>query len=168
MLDARNHQGKFGQDYIRVLASAAGLLVCEWDLDRDGIDLGFRLPDGVGRQASPTIEAQIKSWSAPAGSRGELNFRGLDEVQFNRLAGDDYAVPRYLFLVHVPADPGAYVDFTSDGALLRHLGYYLSLRSEPRIAAPSTKRRRTVRVPIGNVLTVRALLDLVRENRRPA
>jgi hypothetical protein len=27
VLDVNNHQGKFGQDYVRVLASAAGLLV---------------------------------------------------------------------------------------------------------------------------------------------
>lgn len=33
VLDAQNHQGKFGQDYIRALASAAGLLVYEYDLD---------------------------------------------------------------------------------------------------------------------------------------
>ncbi|MQA98462.1 MAG: DUF4365 domain-containing protein, partial [Streptosporangiales bacterium] len=32
MLDSRNHQGKFGQDYVRVLASAAGLLVYTPDL----------------------------------------------------------------------------------------------------------------------------------------
>ncbi|MDX6281510.1 MAG: hypothetical protein QOH03_2581, partial [Kribbellaceae bacterium] len=27
MLDALVHQGKFGEDYVRVLASAAGLLI---------------------------------------------------------------------------------------------------------------------------------------------
>ncbi len=32
VLDARNHQGKFGQDYVRALASAAGLIVCNFDL----------------------------------------------------------------------------------------------------------------------------------------
>jgi hypothetical protein len=48
MLDARNHQGKFGEDYIRVLASAAGLLVYTPDLDYDGIDPGLRWPGRVG------------------------------------------------------------------------------------------------------------------------
>jgi hypothetical protein len=38
MLDANQHQGKFGEDYVRVLASAAGLIVLKDDLDTDGID----------------------------------------------------------------------------------------------------------------------------------
>lgn len=45
VLDARNHQGKFGQDYIRVLASAAGLLVYTPDLDYNGVDLLIRWPE---------------------------------------------------------------------------------------------------------------------------
>jgi len=36
MLDAKQHQGKFGEDYVRVLASAAGLIVLKDDLDTDG------------------------------------------------------------------------------------------------------------------------------------
>ena len=32
MLDAKQHQGKFGEDYVRVLASAAGLIVLKDDL----------------------------------------------------------------------------------------------------------------------------------------
>ena len=42
MLDARQHQGKFGEDYVRVLASAAGLLVLKDDLDVDGIGDTFK------------------------------------------------------------------------------------------------------------------------------
>lgn len=46
MLDARNHQGKFGADYVRVLASAAGLLWAEDDVDMDGVDLCVKQPGG--------------------------------------------------------------------------------------------------------------------------
>jgi hypothetical protein len=160
VLDGRNHQGKFGQDYVRVLASAAGLLVYEFDLDRDGIDLGLRFPGPLSDAASPGIEVQVKSWSTPRPSAGSWRYDGLYEDQFNKLAGD-YAIPRYLFLVHVPSDRRSYADVGPDGMLLRYQGYFQSFQHEPRIAQPDGKRRRPVLVPTANVLTVRALHGLV-------
>ncbi|GLY19898.1 hypothetical protein Kisp01_69120 [Kineosporia sp. NBRC 101677] len=162
MLDAKQHQGKFGEDYVRVLASAAGLLVFEDDLDVDGVDLGFRATGMYGRTFSPMIEAQIKTWSTsvPANSAGHLTYRGLNEWQFNRLAGNDFTVPRFLFLICVPADHQRYTSIGTDGVMLRHLGYFVSLQAEPRIVDPDKKRKRTVKVPIANVLTVSALRRL--------
>src|SRR5215475_13873022 len=104
MLDANQHQGKFGEDYVRVLASAAGLLVLKEDLDVDGIDMGFRATGRHGRVCSPTIEAQIKTCSMQSAHDGYLLYRGLSEWQFNRLAGPDFTVPRFLFVVCVPAE----------------------------------------------------------------
>jgi hypothetical protein len=160
MLDANQHQGKFGEDYVRVLASAAGLIVLKDDLDADGIDLGFRATGRYGRAQSPTIEAQIKTWSAPSGSSGYWIYRGLDEWQFNRLAGPDFTVPRFLFVICVPADNQDYAAMTTDGVVLRHLGYFVSLLSEEPITDPDRRRRRPVKVPTANVLTVTALRRL--------
>jgi hypothetical protein len=160
MLDAKQHQGKFGEDYVRVLASAAGLIVLKDDLDADGVDLGFRATGRYGRVYSPTIEAQIKTWSAPSGSSGHLMYRGLDEWQFNRLAGADFAGPRFLFVICVPADSQSYAASLTDGVMLRHLGYFVSLRCEERIANPDRRRRRPVKVPTANVLTAPALRRL--------
>ncbi|MCE7001771.1 DUF4365 domain-containing protein [Kibdelosporangium philippinense] len=164
MLDARNHQGKFGEDYVRALASAAGLLVYQHDLDLDGVDLGFRMPGRTTGVASPCVEAQIKSWSRGEMKQGvsEWHFNGLNEAQFNRIAGDDFTVPRFLFLVRVPSNNMDYVEFTTDGMLLRHLAYYCSLQLETPIEKPDKSRRRPVRVPVANVLTARSLLNLVR------
>jgi hypothetical protein len=160
MLDARQHQGKFGEDYVRVLASAAGLLVLKDDLDVDGIDLGFRATGRYGRVYSPTIEAQIKTWSKPSRSFGHLDYRGLDEWQFNKLAGPDFTVPRFLFVICVPMDNQAYAASMTDGVLLRHLGYFVSLSSETPIPKPDRNRKRLVRVPTANVLTATALRRL--------
>jgi uncharacterized protein DUF4365 len=157
MLDAKQHQGKFGEDYVRVLASAAGLIVLKEDLDADGIDLGFRATGKYGKVYSPSIEAQIKTWSAPSVVAGHLNFRGLDEWQFNKLAGPGFTVPRFLFVICVPPENERYAASTSDGMMLRHLGYFVSLRGETPIAVPDRRRKRPVRVPIANVLTASAL-----------
>jgi hypothetical protein len=82
-------------------------------------------------------------------------------VQFNKLAGGDYTVPRYLFLVVVPDDPGEYTEISADGMLLRFQGYYLSLSAEDPVDNPKSDRKRAVHVPIGNILTVRTLLTLM-------
>lgn len=161
MLEAHNHQGKFGQDYIRALASAAGLLVHEYDLDRAGIDLGFRFPGRPGGLASPTIEVQVQTWTNAHRRNGEWIFDRLTEQRFNWLAGPDYTVPRFLFLLPVPGRSTDYARFEPGGMVLQHLAYYLSLADEPRIEDPSPTRRREVRVPLENVLTVRSLLRLL-------
>jgi hypothetical protein len=162
VLDVNNHQGKFGQDYVRVLASAAGVLVLTPDLDHDGIDVQLRWPGRVGAAASPAIDVQVKSWSRPRRSGGAWRFGGLDEVQFNQLADASLTVPRYLFLVVVPPDAQAYSEIRADGMLLRYQGFYASLRDETPISEPSRRRRRSVDVPIGNVLTVGSLRALLR------
>ncbi len=160
MLDANQHQGKFGEDYVRVLASAAGLLVLKDDLDVDGIDLGFRATGRPGRVCSPMIEAQVKTWSAPFVSSGYLIYRGLSEWQFNKLAGPDFTVPRFLFVICVPADNLRYAVPMTDGMILRHLGYFVSLRAEEPIKDPDRRRKRPVKVPTANVLTASTLRRL--------
>jgi Domain of unknown function (DUF4365) len=160
MLDAKQHQGKFGEDYVRVLASAAGLVVFKEDIDVNGVDLGFRATGRYGRVFSPMIEAQVKTWSKPTGSAGRLHYRGLDEWQFNQLAGSDFSVPRYLFLICVPARSADYAASRPEGMLLRHLGYYVSLRAEQQIPEPDRRRIRPVVVPMANVLTTQALRRL--------
>ncbi len=160
MLDPKQHQGKFGEDYVRVLASAAGLVVTKEDIDADGVDLGFKSVGNRVRTYSPTIEAQIKTWSTPSGSAGYLTYRGLDEWQFNKLAGPDFSVRRYLFVICVPTESRLYASSLTDGVLLRHLGYYLSLETEQPIAEPDRARKRAVRVPIANVLTAATLRQL--------
>lgn len=160
MLDAKQHQGKFGEDYVRVLASAAGLLVLKDDLDVDGIDLGFRATGQYGRVFSPTIEAQVKTWSAPSVSCGQLIYRGLTEWQFNKLAGPGFTVPRFLFIICVPVDYQRYAESMTEGVMLHHLGYFVSLSAEEPFVNPDRRRTKPVRVPTANVLTAAALRRL--------
>ena len=70
-------------------------------------------------------------------------------------------MPRYLFLVLVPRDSHDYVQIGSEWMRLQHLGYFVSLQQEQRISQPDGARRRPVRVPVGNVLTVKSLIHLV-------
>jgi hypothetical protein len=63
-------------------------------------------------------------------------------------------------MLPVPRDHREYARFESGGMTLRHLAYYRSLEDEPPIVDPSPTRRRKIRVPVGNVLTVRSFLRL--------
>jgi hypothetical protein len=104
---------------------------------------------------------QVKSCCKPRSAHGEWRFDGLNEQQFNWLAGPDYTIPRYLFLVSVPTERADYAEFEPGGMLLRHLAYYLSLEQESPVEQPDPTRRRPVRVPHGNVLTIKSLLRLL-------
>jgi hypothetical protein len=164
VLDVRNHQGKFGADYIRVLASAAGLIWSADDVDLDGIDLCIKLPGRTPRGFSPRIDAQVKTISTLEVRKGLVNFDGLDRVQFNKLAGTEFVVPRYLFIVHVPRETDRYADLSTSGLLLRHIGYYMSLSELGPLPSPDRNHRIRVKIPVSNVLTVASLLALVTGN----
>jgi hypothetical protein len=159
----RAHQGQFGEDYVRVLATAAGLTVASCNLDVDGIDLQITLPDDVGSVRSPRIEVQVKTASRLQPVDGVFAFDGLNGWQFNKLAGPGFMVPRYLFLVTVPVDASRYVDLNHEGLLLRHIGYWTSLHS--RDVVPAARSSVRVKVPIANVLTARRLRELVEAAR---
>lgn len=160
-LDKNNHQGKFGVDYIRVLASAAGLLWSQDDVDLDGVDLSIKLPGRTRRGHSPRIEVQVKTVSRPEIRRGALNYDGLNHAQFNKLAGPDFTVPRYLFLIHVPTAVDGYAGVTTAGLLLQHIGYYLSLSDRTPLPSHSTARSIRVKVPVAQVLTAHSLRTLI-------
>jgi uncharacterized protein DUF4365 len=158
--DAR-YQGAFAESYIRSLALAAGLNVLHAAVDDDGVDAMIRYSGDVGTVASPGVDVQVKSWSTPKGSDVFWHFDGLNEQQYNRLAGDNYQMPRFLVVLVVPADRSGLAELVDDGLLLRHHAYFASVAQEPRIDAPDPRRRRRVLVPRGNLLTVTALRKLL-------
>lgn len=147
-----------------MLASAAGLIWSQDDVDLDGVDLCLKLPGRTRNGFSPRIEVQVKTVSRLQDRRGLIDFDNLDQVQFNKLAGPGFTVPRYLFVVHVPTSAAQYADLHTSGLLLRHIGYYLSLESRDPLPEPSSKRHVRVKIPVSNVLTAASIRALVTEN----
>ncbi|WP_069166937.1 DUF4365 domain-containing protein [Nocardia altamirensis] len=164
MLDQNNHQGKFGADYIRVLASAAGLLWSQDDVDLDTVDLCLKLPGRTPRGFSPRIDVQVKTVRNPEASDGLIKYSRLNYAQFNNLAGSGFTVPRYLFVVHVPPETDRYTDLSTYGLLLRHIGYYLSLSDQAPMPTHDRNRHTSVKIPLSNVLTVESLRRLVTDD----
>jgi hypothetical protein len=154
-----NHQGYFGESFVRVLASAAGLIAGQKDVDVTGVDFSIELPGSRGTTRYPKIEAQVKSWSSPTGSVDMWHYE-MRVDHFNDLAGGAFQVPRYLFLVVVPVNRADYADADVDVLRLRHCGYWVSLANHEPIDPPK-QRSVTVHVPKRNVLTVAALRALM-------
>jgi hypothetical protein len=150
------HQGDFGETFIRALAAAANLDALRCDRDRVGVDWTLRYPGFGGGRGFPLIDVQVKSWSDPRG--GEVAWRYPLEVKnYNWLAGRDYLVPRFLFLVIVPKDPADWVDITPERLLLRNAAYWACFHTA--LPLPGRKRSSTYTVPVprANLLGVSAL-----------
>jgi hypothetical protein len=154
-----NHQGYFGESFVRVLASAAGLIASAPDLDMTGVDFSINLPGHAGTVRYPKIEVQVKSWCSPRGSDDAWHYP-MDVRHFNDLAGDDYIVRRYLFLVIVPDDHQRFAEADVVSLRLRHCGYWVSLANQARLD-PTSRASTTVRVPKRNVLTSASLRGLL-------
>ncbi|MGH3734223.1 MAG: DUF4365 domain-containing protein [Micromonosporaceae bacterium] len=156
MPDAR-YQGAFAENYIQSLALAAGLNVLRAVIDDDGVDMMIRYSGEVGNVASPGVDVQVKSWSTPSGSAEFWHFDGLNEQQYNKLAGGNNQMPRFLVVLIVPAERDRFTELLADGMLLRHLAYFEHMTPKPRIPDPDARRRRRVQVPKCNLLTPQAL-----------
>lgn len=154
-----NVQGYFGECFVRVLASAAGLVAGKLDVDVTGVDFSFDFPGSRGTTRYPKIEAQVKSWSHPGGTADMWHYE-MTVNHFNELAGTGFGVPRYLFVVVVPVEPTGYAEADVDMLRLRHGGYWVSLANREQIKGTRQKSI-TVQVPKCNLLTVATLRALM-------
>ncbi|HEY0620873.1 MAG TPA: DUF4365 domain-containing protein, partial [Kribbella sp.] len=110
---------------------------------------------------------QVKTTSRAKRRDAAFDFDGLNQRQFNQLAGTDFVVRRFLFLVIVPTRAAEYAALNTAGLLLRDVGYYVSLQQLDRIARPDTGKRVRVTVPTANVLTVTTLRRLINPDVEP-
>ncbi|MGH3515388.1 MAG: DUF4365 domain-containing protein [Pseudonocardiaceae bacterium] len=163
-LHRNQHQGQFGESFVRVLASAAGLIVARAELDVTGEDLTISYKGVVGHTRHPKIEVQVKSWSRPV-CRGEHWQYHLRARHFNELAGSDFALPRFLVLVVVPDHWADYATVSPDSMQVKYAAYWRSLRDHERVdLAPDTKI--PVPAPCANLLTVDALHAMLHDEHK--
>lgn len=157
-LDQKNHQGWYGECFVRVLGAAAALQVSPLEPDCTGTDFVFRATQEVDGDF-PTAMVQVKTWSVPRSSGDLWRYSGLTQKRYNALAGRK-RIPHYLFLVIVPPDVSRFALADPDALRLSHAAYWVSLEGKPRIAEPSCQRTVQVHVPVRNLLTVESLRAL--------
>jgi hypothetical protein len=156
-LDPKAHQGYYGECFVRALAASAGLVVSRPDLDVMGEDFTIGYPGRRGSLRHPKIDVQVKSWSNPVGTHTVWRYR-MRAHHYNELAGHQFYLPRYLFLVIVPADVEHYTQVEANSLRLHHAGYWASFATAARAENAQTI---TVDVPKSNLLTAESLRALL-------
>lgn len=154
-----HHQGDFGEQFVVTIAVAANLRVSRAHRDDIGVDWHLNHPGRAGTKRYPGIEVQVKTWSTPRQQQGAWRYP-LRVHNFNTLAGRDYQVPRFLFLVVVPRDPARWLDTFDDRFVARHAAYWACLHDREPVSERPPDSTVTVSVPTANRLDVPALHGL--------
>jgi hypothetical protein len=162
-LNHRQHQGLFGEAFVRVLASAAGLVVARADLDVTGEDFTISYKGTRGDKRHPKIDVQVKSWiksNADASWRNGSWLYRMRAANFNEIAGDDFSLPRFLFVVIVPDDTLDYARCEAGQMALSHSAYWASL-ADHALVDPAVQATVAVKIPQENLLTVDSIRRLL-------
>lgn len=154
-LNRWQHQGLFGETFIRALASAAGLIVTRVDLDVTGEDFTITGKGVLAGKRHPKIDMQIKSWSNPAerGRRLGLSSAGRAFQRVGR-CGLFVAAVSYCGNRTEGARPVCVAE--PERLLLNHAAYWVSLQDKACID-PAARTMVTVRVPKANLVTTEVL-----------
>ncbi|AXK37096.1 DUF4365 domain-containing protein [Streptomyces armeniacus] len=158
------HKGDFGEQFVRALAAVANLDASRRDRDRVGVDWQLGYPGRHGTRRYPSIDVQVKCWAPSHAQPPDTWHYPLRGKNYNWLAGRDYQLPRFLFLVVVPDKAEEWVHVSAENLLLRHAAYWACFHDkEPDCPDKSS---RMVYVPRTNLLTVGALHDLFTDDFR--
>jgi hypothetical protein len=157
----------FSQSYVRAVANASGYFIQESSrgFDADGIDLTMLARTAQGTVQSPRLDLQLKATEHPI-NEDPFPF-DLRVKNYNELRSEQLQVPRILVVVCVPMELEAWVSATNEELILRHCGYWKSLRGEP-----PTENATSVRVWIRcdyrfHVGPVRELMSRIRDGGLP-
>jgi hypothetical protein len=132
----------FSRAYVRAVASVAGFSASVPELDRDSVDLHLAGAGGGGTVKSPYLDVQLKCTERDF-ALGESFSLALKLKNYNDLRGLDFAVPRILVVVLVPANTNHWFDANDERTVLQHCAYWHSLRN-----APATDNTTSVSVSI--------------------
>jgi Domain of unknown function (DUF4365) len=138
--------------YINAVAARAGYEALPTAIDIDSIDGVLR--STTGRR--PQIDFQAKATSTDVVGDDDVTF-DLSVKNYNDLRAETVN-PRLLILFVMPSDEELWMSLSQDELVLRHCGYWLSLRGMPD-TENSTKIK--VRIPREQVFDVNQLTMLM-------
>jgi hypothetical protein len=160
-LNPEVRQGRYGEAFVKTIATAAGLTAQKLEEDDYLIDLMVGHPGGRGGLISPMIGVQVKSTRKARVSGGTVTY-GLKSKYYNELAKPavEWSLPTFLVVVLVPDEPDKWADVTDERLLLRRAGYWKCLHGEPlrRDLHPDSDVK--VSVPRANLLSESAFLQM--------
>ncbi|MGM9467118.1 DUF4365 domain-containing protein [Streptomyces murinus] len=105
--------------YVHVLATQGGYTICDWNVDKDGVDVTLR-------SRGLMVDIQLKCTQSPRIIRGGYSF-DLDVETYNKLRDPERSAPGHLALLIVPPDIGRWVTHQPESIILACHGYWASL-----------------------------------------
>lgn len=156
--DQKEH---FSYAYVRAVAAVAKIGVAEPRPDDDSVDLILSRRDTGSIIRSPKLDLQVKCVDTDASTatktatslRYSLKLKNYDDLRPSNLL-----VPRILVVVMVPPNLTEWIHQSEEEMILRHCGYWRSLREMP--ATPNTSGV-TVELPLANIFSVAALDEMM-------
>lgn len=157
-MDPQKQKEEFNYAYVCALAAHAGLNRTTSSVDDDSIDVVFKSKGFLGRLVrSPQIEFQLKCTSQNLVHDDVIRFP-LSLKNYEDLRGDDFASPRYLAVLLVPANVDEWIAHNNGHIALHNSCYWVSLRD----AAPTDNETSvTVSVPMTQRLTSNTLVAMI-------
>jgi hypothetical protein len=147
---------EFSLAYIRAVATVAGYHTSRLDFDQDSVDLLIASVGSRGTSRSPRLEIQAKCTSQNLASDETIAFplpiKNYDDLR------SDVLVPRILIIVTVPDDIGDWIDQSEQQLIIRHCGYWVSLKGRPDT---DNTECITVQVPRSQIFSPNALRSIM-------
>jgi uncharacterized protein DUF4365 len=169
-IDQRKEQYSFA--YVRAVAAAAGYTVDERSVDDDSVDLQISSRSKLGTVKSPKVELQAKCLGDGTFDGDHFGYQ-LKLKNYDDLRDTEVQVPRILVVVRAPIDDGQWLDGDDEGVILRHCGYWCSIRGLPPYAGNAKKpedAKVTVQLPRiqrFDVAGLRAMMERVGRKELP-
>jgi hypothetical protein len=156
-MELSQQKQEFSKAYVKAVAAACGYATKEPSVDDDSVDLCLAARGGEGTVRSPQLDLQLKCTAQQVVAETTVNFP-LEIKNYEELRPTDFMVPRILVIVIVPNDVSLWITHTENELLLRHCGYWYSLRGMP---ATDNETTVTVNVPRSQVFNVAGLNDIM-------
>jgi hypothetical protein len=153
-----HQQEAFSLAYVQAVAAAAGFSVQGGPVpDNQGLDLTIAARGPYGTVRAPRLDLQLKCQRGrpPDGPKWPYD---LKVKNYEHLRHTDLQVPRILVVVAVPDDVRTWLDQDEERLLMRHCGWWVSLRGQAASTNTSTVR---VRVPRGQRFDVVSLTAMM-------
>lgn len=147
-------QERLSLAYLFAVAARAGCEILEPKVDRNCIDAIIRPISGAAVQ----IDVQMKATSQDLrlATSPVISFP-LEVNRYDLLRRTDAIMPQLLLVYEMPPTPALWLNINSTETTLRHLAYWVDLRSEPAVTSSTTQ----VHVPLSNRFDSAAILDIM-------
>ncbi len=165
-MDLSQQKQEFSRAYVKAVAAACGYATKDVSVDDDSVDLSLAARGGNGTIRSPQLDMQLKSTARDIISATTVNFP-VPIKNYDDLRPADVMVPRILVVVAVPENVADWINHSEGELLLRHCGYWFSLRGMPPTENTETVTVNIPRKQVFDVAGVTGIMDRVATGALP-